>query len=139
MKWKYKYEAGMDTNDADYVYQSGELGVFDDSDLEQMKAVHMTMMYLNCYAKKFDDGYADDDEVREAFIEKCKSYGLEEADYKNFYVDGYDYRPRDPNDDSCAHDLGFSFSRLPVDVIEQNVDEYCLRQYYNVSKENIND
>ena len=108
MKWKYKYEAGMDTNDADYVYQSGELGVFDD-------------------------------EVREAFIEKCKSYGLEEADYKNFYVDGYDYRPRDPNDDSCAHDLGFSFSRLPVDVIEQNVDEYCLRQYYNVSKENIND
>lgn len=139
MKWKYKYEAGMDTNDADYVYQSGELGVFDDSDLEQMKAVHMTMMYLNCYAEKFDDGYADDDEVREAFIEKCKSYGLEEADYKNFYVDGYDYRPRDPNYDSCAHDLGFSFTRLPADVIEQNVDEYCLRQYYNVSKENIND
>lgn len=66
MKWKYKYEAGMDTNDADYVYQSGELGVFDD--------------------------------------------------------------------DSCAHDLGFSFSRLPADVIEQNVDDYCLRQYYNVNK-----
>lgn len=131
MKWKYKYEAGMDTNDADYVYQSGELGIFDDSDLEQMKTVHMTMMYLNCYAEKFDDGYADSDEVREAFIEKCKSYGLKEEDYKNFDIDGYDYTPRDPNDDSNAHDLGFSFSRLPADVVEQNVDEYCLRQYLN--------
>lgn len=136
MKWRYKYEAGMDTNDADYVYQSGVLGTFDDSDLEQMKAVHMTMMYLNAYAEKFDDGYADSDEVREAFVEKCKSYGLEESDYKNFEVDAYDYKPRDPNDDSNAHDLGFSFSRIPADVIEQNVDEYSLKQYYNVSKEN---
>lgn len=136
MKWRYKYEAGMDTNDADYVYQSGVLGIFDDSDLEQMKAVHMTMMYLNAYAEKFDDGYADSDEVREAFVEKCKSYGLEESDYKNFEIDAYDYKPRDPNDDSNAHDLGFSFSRIPADVIEQNVDEYSLKQYYNVSKEN---
>lgn len=136
MKWRYKYEAGMDTNDADYVYQSGVLGTFDDSNLEQMKAVHMTMMYLNAYAEKFDDGYADSDEVREAFVEKCKSYGLEESDYKNFEVDAYDYKPRDPNDDSNAHDLGFSFSRIPADVIEQNVDEYSLKQYYNVSKEN---
>lgn len=136
MKWRYKYEAGMDTNDADYVYQSGELGIFDDSDIEQMKAVHMTMMYLNCYAEKFDEGYADEDEVREIFVEKCKSYGLEEADYKDFDIDAYDYKPRDPNDDSFAHDLGFSFSRIPADVIEQNVDEYSLKQYYNVSKEN---
>lgn len=37
MKWKYKYEAEMDINDGDYVYRSGELGIFDDSDLEQMK------------------------------------------------------------------------------------------------------
>ena len=136
MKWKYKYESSMDTNDADYVYQAGSLGIYDDADLEQMKAVHMTMMYLNAYAEKFDDGYADEDEVREAFVEKCKSYGLEEADYKNFDLDAYDYKPRDPNDDSNAHDLGFSFSRIPADVVEQNVDEYCIKQYYNVSKEN---
>lgn len=136
MKWKYKYESSMDTNDADYVYQSGSLGIYDDANLEQMKDVHMTMMYLNAYAEKFDDGYADEDEVREAFVEKCKSYGLEEADYKNFDLDAYDYKPRDPNDDSNAHDLGFSFSRIPADVTEQNVDEYCLKQYYNVSKEN---
>lgn len=50
----------------------------------------MIMMYLNCYAEKFDDGYADD--------------------------------------------LRFSFTRLPVDVIEQNIDEYSIKQYYNVSK-----
>lgn len=124
----------MDINNGDYVYRSGELGIFDDSDLEQMKTVHMTMMYLNCYAEKFDDGYADDDEVREAFIEKCKSYGLEEADYKNFYIVGCDYMPSDPNDDSYADDLRFSFTRLPVDVIEQNIDEYSIKQYYNVSK-----
>jgi len=134
MKWRYKYKATMDTNDADYVYSSGELGIFDDTNVEQMKTVHMTMMYLNAYAEKFDDGHADSDEVQKAFEEKCKSYGLEEADYKNFYVDGYDYKPRDPNDDSFAHDLGFSFSRVPADVVEQNVDEYCLRQYYNASK-----
>ena len=29
MKWRYKYESLMDTNDADYVYQSGEIGVYD--------------------------------------------------------------------------------------------------------------
>ena len=134
MKWNYKYEASMDTNDADYVYQSGSLGIYDDGNLEDMKDVHMKMMYLNCYAAKFDDGYADDDEVREAFKAKCKSYGLEEADYKVFHVDGYDYTPRDPNDDSVAHDLEFSFSRIPADVKEEGVDEHCLKQYYNVSK-----
>ena len=63
MKWKYTYKGEMDTNDADYVYSSGTLGIFDDSDLEQMKTVHMTMMYLNCYADKFDDGRADSDRM----------------------------------------------------------------------------
>ena len=47
MKWLYKYEAKMDTNDADYVYRSGKLGIFDDSDINQMKDVHITMIYLN--------------------------------------------------------------------------------------------
>ena len=134
MKWNYKYESSMDTNDADYVYQSGSLGIYDDGNLEDMKDVHMKMMYLNCYAEKFDEGHADGDEVRKAFVEKCKEYGLEEADYKNFYVDSYDYKPRDPNDDSYAHDLEFSFSRIPADVKFESVDEYSLKQYYNVSK-----
>lgn len=134
MKWRYTYEASMDTNDADYVYSSGELGVYDDSDIAQMKKVHMTMMYLNAYAENFDDGHADDDEVQKTFVEKCKLYGLEEADYDDFCVEAYYYKPRDPNDDSFAHDLGFSFTRVPADVVEQNVDEYCLRQYYNANK-----
>lgn len=122
----------MDTNDADYVYKSGALGTFDDGDLNQMIAVHMTMMYLNCYADKFADGYADSDEVRTAFEEKCKEYGLEEAEYKNFDIEACYYKPRDPNDCSYAHDLEFTFNRIPADVKEENVDEYCLRQYYNV-------
>lgn len=134
MKWNYKYESSMDTNDADYVYQSGSLGIYDDGNLEDMKDVHMKMMYLNCYAEKFDEGHADGDEVRKAFVEKCKEYGLEEADYENFYVDSYDYKPRDPNDDSYAHDLEFSFSRIPADVKFESVDEYSLKKYYNVSK-----
>ena len=134
MKWKYKYEASMDTNDADYVYQSGEIGIFDDGNLEDMKEVHMIMMYLNCYADKFDEGSADSDEVRESFVAKCKEYGLEEADYKDFHVDTYYFKPRDPNDDSYAHDLEFSFYRIPADVKEEGVDEHCLKQYYNVSK-----
>lgn len=134
MKWNYKYESSMDTNDGDYVYQSGSLGVYDDANLEDMKNVHMQMMYLNAYAEKFDDGYADGDEVREIFVQKCKEYGLEEVDYKGFYVCGYDYAPRDPNDDSYAHDLEFSFTRIPADVKEESVDEYSLKKYYNVSK-----
>lgn len=36
--------------------------------------------------------------------------------------------------DSNSHDLRFSFIRLSADVIEQNVDEYSIRQYYNVNK-----
>ena len=132
MKWRYKFAAQMDTNDADYVYTSGAIGTFDDGDLNQMKAVHMIMMYLNCYASKFDDGHANRDDVREAFEAKCQEYGLEEADYEDFDLDMYDYRPRDPNDDSHAHGLSFTFTRVPADVKEENVDEYCLRQYYNV-------
>lgn len=134
MKWNYKYESAMDTNDGDYVYQSGSLGVYDDADIEQMKDAHMKMMYLNAYAEKFDEGYADEDEVRKIFVEKCKGYGLEEVDYKDFHICAYDYTPRDPNDDSYAHDLEFSFTRLPADVQEESVHEYCLKQYYNVSK-----
>lgn len=135
MKWRYKYEGSMDTNDGDYVYSSGTLGVFDDGNIDDMKAVHQMMMYMNAYADNFDEGRADCDKVRAAFEEKCKSYGLEEADYKNFHLDLYDYKPSDPNDDSYAHDLEFTFSRIPAGVTEESVDEFCLRQYYNVSKE----
>ena len=134
MKWRYKYEASMDTNDGDYVYSSGYLGAYDDGDMNHMKEVHMKMMYLNAYAGNFYDGDADCDKVRSAFEEKCKSYGLEEEDYKNFSLDMYDYKPDDPNYESYAHDLGFTFSRIPADVTEERVDEFCLRQYYNVSK-----
>ena len=134
MKWRYKYEGSMDTNDGDYVYSSGALGAYDDGDLNHMKEVHMMMMYMNAYADNFDEGHADCDKVRKAFEEKCKSYGLEEADYKNFHLDMYDYKPDDPNDDSYAHNLEFTFSRIPADVTEEHVDEFCLRQYYNVSK-----
>lgn len=134
MKWRYKFEGSMDTNDADYVYSSGDLGVFDDGNLNDMKKVHMMMMYMNVYAGYFDDGRADNDEVEKAFAERCKSYGLEESDYKDFYLDMFDYEPRDPNDDSNAHSLSFTFSRIPADVVEERVDEFCMRQYYNVSK-----
>ena len=132
MKWRYEYESSMDTNDADWVYQSGQLGIFDDGNLNDMKKVHMMMMYLNAYASKFDEGSADSDEVRQEFVEQCKSYGLEETDYKDFQLYAYDYKPRDPNCDSYAHDLQFSFTRVPADVVEESVDEYCLRQYYKV-------
>jgi hypothetical protein len=134
MKWRYEYEGSMDTNDADYVYSSGTLGVFDDTNIDDMKAVHQMMMYMNAYADNFDEGHADYDEVRKVFEEKCKSYGLEEADYKDFNLVMYDYRPRDPNDDSYAHSLEFTFSRVPANVTEEHVDEFCLRQYYNISK-----
>lgn len=134
MKWRYKFEGSMDTNDADYVYSSGDLGVFDDGNLNDMKKVHMMMMYMNAHAAHFDDGYAASEEVEKLFAEKCKSYGLEESDYKDFSLDMFDYEPRDPNDDSNAHSLSFTFSRIPADVVEERVDEFCFRQYYNASK-----
>ena len=36
MKWLYKFESKMDLCDADWVRQSGELGMFDDEKREDM-------------------------------------------------------------------------------------------------------
>lgn len=132
MLWTYKYEAEMDTNDADYVQESGELGTFDDAKLDDMIQVHMMMIYLNCYGSNFDEGRADEDEVREEFETACKNYGIPEDKYKNFYLDAYDYRPSDPNDDSYAHDLYFSFTRMPADTRVESVDEGNIKQYLKV-------
>ena len=62
MLWTYSFEAEMDTNDADFVQESGELGTFDDAKLDDMIQVHMMMTYLNCYGSNFDEGHADEDD-----------------------------------------------------------------------------
>lgn len=133
MLWTYKFEAEMDTNDADYVQESGELGTFDDANLDDMIQVHMMMIYLNCYGNNFDEGHADSDEVREEFEEACKKYGIPEDKYKNFELDAYNYRPSDPNDDSYAHDLYFNFTRMPADTRVESVDEENIKEYLKVN------
>jgi len=43
MKWTIKWESSMDTNDADYVYDSGEYGDVDDTNPDDMKQLAFTV------------------------------------------------------------------------------------------------
>jgi hypothetical protein len=134
MKWTYKFEAQMDTNDADYVEKSGELGTYDDTDMEEMLIVHLQMLYLNCYAGRFDDGYADEEEVMKDFTDAAHGYGITDGEIDWFIEkhmrDEWEFKPRDPNDDSRAHDLYFTFSRIPANVKEEGVDADDIRTYF---------
>lgn len=133
MQWRYKFEAEMDCNDADYAKESGELGVFDDTKEEDMIKVHLQMLYMNCYADVFDDGYANDDKVIERFCKEAHAFGITDDELDKFIendlIDDYEWKPDDPNNDSNAHDLWFSFYRIPADVVEEDVDSDDITNY----------
>ena len=133
MKWLYKFEAEMDTNDADYVKESGELGTFDDTNEHDMLTVHLQMLFMNCYGDVFDEGYADDDKVMEHFYKEAHNVGITDDELEKFIendlIDDYHWKPDDPNCDSHAHDLWFSFHRIPADVVEESVDSDDITNY----------
>jgi len=133
MKWRYKFEAEMDCNDGDYAKESGELGIYDDTKQKDMLKVHLQMLFMNCHADIFDDGYANDDKVVEHFYKEAHKFGITDDELEKFIendlVEDYQWMPDDPNDDSRAHDLYFNFYRIPADVDEEGVDADDITNY----------
>lgn len=133
MKWRYKFEAQMDCNDADYAKESGELGEFDDTKEKDMLKVHLQMLFMNCYADIFDDGYANDDKVMTHFYKEAHKFGIKDKELEKFIkkdlIHDYQWLPNDPNDDSYAHDLYFTFYRIPADIDEESVDADDITNY----------
>lgn len=131
MKWTIKWESEMDTNDADYVYDSGEYGVIDDTNPEDMKKLALTQTAVEYCCDNFDEGSVDldEDELRELMVndEFLLSIATKE-EIEEFCNDidvwdlAYEYRPNDPNDDSYAHNWSIEWTRIPGDVKELDVD-----------------
>lgn len=143
MKWTIKWESSMDTNDADYVYDSGEYGDVDDNNPKDMKELAFTQAAVEYCCDNYDDGYLnlDDDEYRKLMVnnEFLLSIATKE-EIEEFCNDfdfrdlAYDYRPRDPNDCSYAHDLSVTWSRIPADVQELDVDDNWVKTCLNTKK-----
>jgi len=130
MKWLVTWESEMDTNDADYVKDNGTYGVVDDTNREDMLKLLNTIICCDVYAENFDDGSCqlDDEEQLTIVYERLKKFGVTEEELdkitedEDFCVDPSDYKPRDPNGWSVAHDLWFCFSKIPADAPSP---DYC--------------
>lgn len=143
MKWTIKWESSMDTNDADYVYDSGEYGDVDDTNPKDMKDLAFTQAAVEYCCDNFDEGSLslDEDELRELMVndEFLLSIATKE-EIEEFCKDidvwdlAYDYRPNDPNDCSYAHDWGVTWSRIPADVKELDADQKWIGDCVNTKK-----
>lgn len=140
MKWTIKWDSVADSNDADYIRKHGSLGVYDDENPEQMKKLLIIIRAVdslsNCldygswnfdYAELVDDisdGSIVTEEDAKAWIKDniCDDPTDEDCfndcawDFMHYYM------PRDPEDDSRAHDLRVSFTKIPGEVSESSVD-----------------
>jgi hypothetical protein len=131
MQWEYKYKGQMDCNDADYVYSQGSLGTYDDNNRSDMVELFLTIILLNKFASEYDDGTYDREKVLKLFRTECSNTPISKDEVEKFITDNhldqsifdfvYDFMPRDPNDDSNAHDLSFDFYRIPSGIKEEPV------------------
>lgn len=131
MQWTYKYKGRLDCNDADYVYSQGSLGTYDDNNRSDMVELFLTIILLNKFAGEYDDGTYDREKVLNLFRKECAATPISKDEVEQFIVDNhldksifdfvYDFIPRDPNDDSHAHDLSFDFYRIPSGIKEEPV------------------
>ena len=143
MKWTIKWESSMDTNDADYVYDSGEWGDVDDTNPDDMKQLAFTQAAVEYCCDNFDEGSLDldEDQLRELMVndEFLLSIATKE-EIEKFCADidvwdlAYDYRPNDPNDCSYAHNWSVEWSRIPADVKELDVDGKWIKTCLNTKK-----
>lgn len=53
MKWLVNWESEMDTNDADYVKDSGNYGIVDNTDRNDMLKLLNTIICCDVYAENF--------------------------------------------------------------------------------------
>lgn len=139
MQWQYKYKGKMDCNDADYVYSQGSIGTYDDTNRSDMVEVFLTIILLDKFAEEYDDGTYDREKVLDSFRSACANTPISKDEVEKFIADNhledsifdfvYDFMPRDPNDDSNAHDLSFDFYRIPCGIKEEPVYSTQLKQF----------
>lgn len=140
MKWTIKWDSRADSNDADYIYTHGTLGVFDDEDKEQMQKLLFNMRMAEYAEREFDDGGFHSVCDREELIDSLSADGKLPKDVVTKFVDEEigdendewfednlkdwldDFVPRDPEDDSHAHHLRVSWTKIPGEVIESSFD-----------------
>lgn len=141
MKWTIKWDSVADSNDADYIRKHGTLGVYDDENPAQMKNLLIILRAVDSLAGCLDygdwnfdyerlvDDIADGTVVtNEDAIEWIKKNICSDPTDEDAFHDCawdfmfYSYMPRDPEDDSRAHDLRVSFTKIPGEVSESSVD-----------------
>lgn len=140
MKWTIKWEAQADSNDADYIYTHGTLGVFDDENKEQMQKLLFNMRMAEYAEQTFDDGWFHNVCEREELIDSLSADGKLPKDVVTKLVDKEigdenddcfedhlkdwlnEFVPDDPEDDSLAHDLRITWTKIPGEVRESSFD-----------------
>lgn len=140
MKWTIKWDSVADSNDADYIRKHGTLGVYDDENKEQMKRLLIIIRAVDSMADCLDYGSWDFDYdklvsdiadgtvvTEEDAVEWIKKNICDDPSDEDTFHDCawdfmYTYMPRDPEDDSRAHDLRVSFTKIPGEVSESRVD-----------------
>jgi hypothetical protein len=139
MQWQYKYKGKMDCNDADYVYSQGSIGTYDDNNRSDMVELFLTIILLDKFAGEYDAGTNDREKVLNLFRSECANTPISKDEVEKFISDHYldesifdfvyDFMPRDPNDDSNAHDLSFDFYRIPCGIKEEPVYSAQVQQF----------
>ena len=87
MKWTIKWDAQADSNDADYIYTHGTLGVFDDENKEQMQKLLFKMRMAEYAEQTFDDGWFHNVCDREELIDSLSADGKLPKDVVTKFVD----------------------------------------------------
>lgn len=140
MKWTVKWDSVADSNDADYIRKHGTLGVYDDENPAQMKQLLIKVRAIDSlsdcldygswdfdYAKLVDD-ISDGTIITEEYaIEWIKDTICDDPTDEDCFHDCasdfiHTYMPRDPEDDSRAHDLRVSFKKIPGEVSESDLN-----------------
>ncbi len=86
MKYRYTLKITEDTNDADYINEETDLGVFDDTVEKDMKKIVSTMIMLS----NFELDYGSSSMNMPEFLKDCKTYGVLPSDVDEDYKE-YDY------------------------------------------------
>lgn len=138
MKWTIKWASRADSRDADYIRTHGTLGVYDDENKEQMQELLFNMRMANYAEREFRDGGFPGVGDREELIDSVtleeklprdvvtklvnKEIGDENDDYFKDNLKDWlrEFVPDDPEDDSRAHGLRISWTKIPGEVKESS-------------------
>lgn len=133
MEYRYTLNIEEDTNDADYINETTDLGVYDSDNKEDMDFIKFALLVLDCC--ELDDGYHtfDLETIKEGIkkadidlkkIDKsiAKAYDNNDDEKLNSALEDYLWE-WEPHMDNCdySHDLSYTLTRVPADVIKEDV------------------